>query len=97
MPAGLDQNADDGLLAQGPACFQPVKPFDQYESITVSPDHDRAFLAVFQNARGKRFDRLEIEGLAPREGHIDILDLENLIIQHGARMLPSYPFGRKRP
>ncbi len=92
MPAGLDDQADDGFFAERLAGFQPVQALDQDQAIAVVANQDRRLLAAVQHALGYVIDGRRHKRPAPCQGHIDVGDPEYLVF-HRPKLIrrPALP------
>src|SRR5262245_60640695 len=79
----MEQLADDGGLPQGSACLQSMQTFDKDQPLAVPSNQDRRLLAMLQHAFGDFLDQLWIQSLTSFYRHIDLVDCESLVLQHG--------------
>jgi len=82
MPTSLNQIDGYSGLTECLAGFQAVQSLNQNKAFTVRPHENGGVLPLLHDASRKRLDLLRIQGLTPLHGHIDILDCENLLLQH---------------
>src|SRR5262245_56996431 len=102
---GVDQIAEDRLLTNSPAGFQPMQSLDQDEALPIAADQDRILLADLEDARGDLRDGRGLERRAAFHGHIDVGNREGLTLQHAPlaprvnpwRFIPTQACGRERP
>jgi hypothetical protein len=82
MPPRLHQKADDGRFAQLSACFQPVQPFHQDETVAVAPHQDRRLLTVPLNALRDLVDVFWIKGGSSLGRHVNPRDRKRFTLHH---------------
>ena len=82
MPPRLDQIRIDLGLAEPLRGFQPVQPLHQDVALAVVTHLDRRLHAVIQNILRQQADRLGMQSLLARRGHIYAVNRDFLDSQH---------------
>src|SRR5712671_155996 len=82
MQSRLDEVAENSVLAQLLAGFQPMQTFHQHEALAVAADQDRGLLADLQYARSDLLCLLGIERRPPLCRHVDAGDSKCLALHH---------------
>jgi hypothetical protein len=85
MLASLYQVNGHSRLPECLAGFQSMQTLNQDKTFAIGPHEDRGLLPFCQHAFGKGLNLLLIKGLTPLDGHIDILDCNDLLFHHLCR------------